>query len=171
MLNMKVMGIDPGSLRLGWGILTIDESQSLRAVDFGVLKVSSRETFYTRLHLLSLQLSQLIEEFKPDVAVIEQIFLGKSVDSAFKLGHVRGMCAVQCQGAGLVLAEYAARTVKKQVTGAGNSDKQTVQNFLCQHLGVRLDENNHDASDALALAYCHMMRWGVERKMKHMEAR
>lgn len=168
---MKVMGIDPGSRHLGWGLLVLDNQQRLKSVQFGVLKASANESFYLRLYRLSEQLAHLLLDFKPEEAVIERIFLGKNVDSAFKLGHVRGMCAVQCQKAGLSLAEYAPRTVKKQITGAGNSDKQTVQNFLSRQLGVQLDRHSHDASDALALAYCHVMRRGVEQKLKHMEAR
>ena len=169
--GMKVIGIDPGSVHLGWGIIEVDSGMKIRGVQFGVLHAKPKDTFYQRLFHLSSQLSQILCDHEPQVAVIERIFLGKNVDSAFKLGHIRGMCAVECQGRGLEIQEYAARTVKKQITGSGNSDKLTVQNFLSQQLRVQLNNETFDASDALALALCHVLNHSVQQRIIRMEVR
>lgn len=166
-----MIGIDPGSVHLGWGILELGSGMKIRDVQFGVLHAKPRDSFYQRLFQLSSQLKGVLCANKPQVAVIERIFLGKNVDSAFKLGHIRGMCAVECQGRGLEIQEYAARTVKKQITGSGNSDKLTVQNFLSQQLGVRLNRETFDASDALALALCHVLNHSIQQRISRMEVR
>jgi crossover junction endodeoxyribonuclease RuvC len=169
--KVKVIGIDPGSLHLGWGIIGIDFQGKVSQVEFGVLQAPAKLSFYERLHHMSQNLSQILQEHRPHAASIERIFLGKNVDSAFKLGHIRGMCAVECQSLGVKINEYAARTVKKQITGAGNSDKLTVQSFLSQQLGVNFAGHSFDASDALALAFCHVLHHDVQDKINRMEVR
>ena len=166
-----MIGIDPGSVHLGWGLIEVDTGMEIRAVQFGVLHAKPKNPFYQRLFHLSSQLKEVLCAHKPHVAVIERIFLGKNVDSVFKLGHIRGMCAVECQGQGLEIQEYAARTVKKQITGSGNSDKFIVQNFLSQQLRVQLDSETFDASDALALAFCHVLNHNMRQRITRMEVR
>lgn len=168
---MRVIGIDPGSLFLGWGILTTDERGQITSASCGTLSAHSQLPFYERLHKISAELAELLDEQKPQVAVIERIFLGKNVDSAFKLGHIRGVCAVECQKRGIEITEYAPRTVKKQITGSGNSDKFTVQSFLSQQLSLPLTGVKMDATDALALAFCHWVNSTLARRLRQMEVR
>lgn len=155
---MKVLGIDPGTLNMGWGFIESDKKGNIVKVASGTLVVPSRVPFLERLSTLQSALSEILTEHQPDWAVIEQIFLGKNVDSAFKLGHIRGICAVECQSVGAQVVEYGARTVKKQITGSGQADKQVVQNFVRQHLQLKKAFRTLDESDALALALCHVLQ-------------
>ena len=161
---MKVLGIDPGTLNLGWGFIHW-EGHPLE-VSHGCLKAPQSSSFFERLHRLSVGLEKLIAELQPDVVAIEKIFLGKNVDSAFKLGHIRGICAAHCQAAGASVAEYAARSVKKQITGSGQADKQIVMTFVTQQLNLKQRPQTLDASDALALAFCHILQDSVNLKHK-----
>lgn len=154
---MKVLGIDPGTLNLGWGFIEVGPDGKWRQIDHNCINVKPKTPFFERLHLLQEQLDLLLAQYQPQYAVIEKIFLGKSVDSAFKLGHIRGVCATRCVAQGAQIVEYTPRTVKKQITGSGSAEKLVVQNFLYQHLKLRPSGKSLDASDALALAFCHIM--------------
>lgn len=165
---MIVLGIDPGTLNLGWGCIQTDERGRVLNVEFGSFHLPSKMPLYDRLGEMSLALSELIQDKKPEVAVIESLFLGKSVDSAFKLGHIRGVCAAQCRLAGADIVEYQPRTVKKQVTGSGGADKEVVRQFLFQQLNVKGQGKSLDATDALALAYCHVLKEGTRARHKDL---
>ena len=167
---MKVFGIDPGTLQLGWGMIEIDDSKKLLRVEHGCLSAPAKMGFISRIGLLGEGIQALMQQFEPDVAVIEKIFLGKNVDSAFKLGHIRGICAVECQKQGAQVVEYSARTVKKQITGSGSAEKFLVRNLLYRQLNIKVTEDKGlDASDALALAFCHILQDSVSHKLKNME--
>lgn len=161
---MKVLGIDPGTLNLGWGYIETDSANNIVRIDHECLSVSAKTPFLTRLHHLDTALELIIEKFQPEVTVIEKIFLGKNVDSAFKLGHIRGVCVVKCQLRGSSIVEYSPTTVKKQVTGAGNADKILVKNLLYRQLGLAENGKALDASDALALAFCHIVQNGMQQR-------
>ncbi len=168
---MKVLGIDPGTLNLGWGFIEMDQKNKFHRIEHDTLYAPTRLPFFERLHVLNQALAELVQTYQPDVAVIESIFLGKSVDSAFKLGHIRGVCAAQCQGVGAAVVEYSPRTVKKQITGSGSAEKMVVQQFLYQQLGLKASQKSLDATDALALAFCHLLQDSVKIKSRGMRAR
>ncbi len=168
---MKVLGIDPGTLNLGWGFIESKNGKTWQQVDHGSLHVPQKMPFYERLQALDEGLSEIIKRFAPDFAVIEKIFLGKSVDSAFKLGHIRGVCAARCQALGAEIVEYSPRTVKMQITGSGSADKTVVRQFLYQQLSLKNGSHSLDATDALALAFCHFLHDSVRTKHKGMQLR
>lgn len=168
---MKVLGIDPGTLNLGWGFIETDQTKNIVSVEHDSFHVPQRIPFYERLNILNTSLVQLLDRLQPDVAVIESLFLGKSVDSAFKLGHIRGICAAQCAGKGAELVEYAPRTVKLQVTGSGKADKDLVRHFLYNQLRIPDQGKSLDATDALALAFCHLLQDRVNKKHKELRNR
>ena len=163
---MKVLGIDPGTLNLGWGFIESENQTKWRKIEHDTVHVSSKLPFYERLYLLGESLDKVVQDFQPDVAVIENIFLGKSVDSAFKLGHIRGICAARCSAVGAQIVEYSPRTVKLQVTGSGKAEKTVVRQFLYRQLGLKDSGKSLDASDALALAFCHILQDSVSRKRR-----
>lgn len=165
---MKVLGIDPGTLNLGWGFIEVDKNQTVRQVDHGCFAVSAKAPFFERLHFLQKGLKELVAVHQPEFAVIEKIFLGKNVDSAFKLGHIRGICAVECQEVGAQVVEYTPRVVKKQITGSGNAEKIVVQNFITRQLKLSKKIETWDASDALALAFCHILQDSVRHRLNRM---
>lgn len=161
-----ILGLDPGSRLAGIGILKVDRDR-IEHLYHGVINVSGEASFYDRISLLGKKFGEVCLTFKPDVVVIEQIFLGKNADSAFKLGHARGVCMFQALNAGAEVREYATRVVKKAVTGHGGAEKIQVMGALEKLLQVRI-QGAIDASDALALAYHHAIQMELERKLSHM---
>jgi crossover junction endodeoxyribonuclease RuvC len=152
---MRILGIDPGSQVTGFGLIKVTADGSMKHLTHGVIAPPSSLEFYDRLAILNEEIEVLIEKMKPDIVVVERIFLGKNADSAFKLGHVRGVAVAAALKAGCKLMEYAARAVKKGVTGNGSASKEQVQVILYAALGLRGTPAKLDASDALALAFYH----------------
>ncbi len=151
---MKViLGIDPGSQVTGFGLVKSDGSR-IEHLSHGVIAAPASLDFSERIGIIAAEIEALINRTGPDIAVIERIFLGKNADSAFKLGHARGVAMAAAVRQGCELVEYAARAVKKGITGSGTSTKEQVQLVLFAALGIRA-QARADASDALALAYFH----------------
>lgn len=161
-----ILGVDPGSRVTGIGVLDVDRDR-IKHLFHGVIKASTNEAFPVRISAIGLDFRKILERFRPDVVVIEQIFLGKNADSAFKLGHARGVCMYEAVVAGIEVREYATRLVKKIVTGSGAADKIQVQTALERLLQIPI-QGAIDASDALALAYHHGVQMEVERKINKM---
>jgi len=150
---------------MGWAILVLNDKGQPQECVQGVFKASASLTFHRRLESLAKNVEDLVQEWQPTVAVIENIFLGKNANSAFKLGHIRGACIVQCLKQGAEIVEYSPREVKKIITGNGSADKMSLRRILYQELG--LTDNPKvplDASDALAMAYGYSLRMRVEQR-------
>ena len=154
-VSMLILGIDPGSQVSGFGLVRVAKDGSMKHISHGVISPPSALEFYDRLAVLSEEFEALIEKVRPDTVVVERIFLGKNADSAFKLGHVRGVAIAAALKAGCKVAEYAARSVKKGVTGNGAASKEQVQVLVYASLGLRGTPPKLDATDALALAFYH----------------
>lgn len=158
---MIILGIDPGSIRAGFGFIEWDSKGSLdqgeaSVLECGVIELTKADSFEHRLQKLGLQLAELVQKFQPHTTVLERIFLGKNADSAFKLGHARGVCMYEAKKNGSRVVEYAAREVKKGITGKGNAEKEQVALIVKACLGLPvLPALPLDATDALALAYHH----------------
>lgn len=151
-----ILGIDPGSLRTGFAVVHFD-GECLRHLNHGVI-VLNESTLGGRLFGLSEQMREILERYEPHHVVIEKIFLGKSADSAFKLGHARGITMAEAARSGAEIVEYATRVVKKGIAGTGAASKEQVSGALSRILGLKRLVNL-DASDALALAVYHSFRW------------
>lgn len=161
---MKViLGVDPGSRITGFGLIQVDRDR-IRHLDHGIINVSSIESFHQRITLIGQELRKLIQELKPDWVAVEKIFLGKNADSAFKLGHARGVILYESHLAQVQISEYATRIVKKSVTGRGEASKEEVQAALTKLLQIKIG-TKIDASDALALAYHHAIQLEINRKL------
>ena len=144
---------------------------TMKYVEHGVISAPPQLDFVARLKIISLEISEIVKRFSPSVTVVEKIFLGKNADSAFKLGHIRGICLFEALKANSEIVEYAARSIKKGVTGSGAATKEQVQMMLYASLGLKLQPMTGlkslpagaastkalklDASDALALAFYH----------------
>ncbi len=162
---MRILGIDPGSRVTGYGVIDVDLKmhQGRDTIQsYGVIELDSKQNFHRRIFELGQCLNQILEKFRPQHVVIEGIFLGKNADSAFKLGHARGVCLYQAQLMDAQVFEYATRVVKKAVAGTGAATKEDVEMALRRMLGVG-PLRPLDASDALAMAVYHgqQMRWNV----------
>ena len=121
-----------------------------------------------RLRELALGIRELLEKHRPDQVSIERIFLGKNADSAFKLGHARGVLMAECAQGNAQIMEYASRLVKKSLTGKGSASKEDVNRMVCVHLDLK-EIKPMDASDALALALHHAFQMARPDFIKRIE--
>ena len=150
--SCRILGLDPGSLRTGWGVLDCDGTQQ-RHIASGCIR-ANEGSMAQRLRHIFVTLSSLVQEHRPDEVAIERVFLHRNPDSALKLGQARGvaMCAAVLHGA--TVFEYAPRAVKLALVGSGNADKGQVQHMVRVLLTLDV-AMGLDTSDALALGLCH----------------
>lgn len=150
---MRVLGIDPGLERTGWGIIDHQGSR-LSFIAAGVIRSKSSEPMAVRLCRIDAELTKIIEAFRPETAAIEETFVNANSGSSLKLGQARGVAILSPARFGLEVAEYAANTVKKSVVGAGHAAKDQV-GMMIKVLLPTSGELAADAADALAVAICH----------------
>lgn len=147
-----ILGIDPGSRITGFGVVKV-LGQKTHYIASGCIRVKEG-ILSDRLNQIFDSISQVIQEYKPDEAAIEQVFMSKNADSALKLGQARGAAMVAMAQHALVVAEYSARQIKQSVVGNGAADKSQVQHMVMSLLS--LDKcPQADAADGLAVAICH----------------
>lgn len=148
-----IMGIDPGSHFTGYGVIEYQERKIFHRAH-GVVAVPKALDFSRKLNFLNEQLHSLFRLYHPQETVVEKIFFGKNAETAFKLGHVRGICLQKTAEWKAKFFEYASCVVKKSITGKGNSSKTEVR-WIVFHTFHLESQAREDASDALALALCH----------------
>jgi len=151
---LRIIGIDPGLLCTGFGILDISGNE-FSIVDYGVVKTNSKDPLNIRLKTIYEDLEYIINRYKPSVMSIEQIFYGKNVKAALLLGHARGIPMLLSANNGLPLFEFSARRIKQSLTGNGNATKEQVQFMVKNLLSMDKIPEPIDASDALAIAICY----------------
>ncbi len=159
---MRVLGIDPGSRITGYGIVE-QAGNRLVHVDNGAIFTDSAKDFPGRLKKIFDGLFAVITEYQPDEVAVENIFFSTNVQSALKLGQARGAAIVAAVHAGLPVAEYTALQVKQAVVGQGRAEKGQVQKMLKALLSLP-EIAQADASDALAVAICHINSYGLKRQ-------
>jgi crossover junction endodeoxyribonuclease RuvC len=151
---MIVLGIDPGTRRLGWGVVVRDGSR-IRHRAHGVLELDATASLAQRLADIEAGLSSVIRRFEPDTGSVESIFFSKDAQAAAKLGHARGVVLLCLARAGVRVAEYPPARVKRTVAGNGQADKRQVAQIVRALLSLEVAPEL-DASDALALAITHL---------------
>lgn len=151
---MRVLGIDPGSNTTGYGIIDKNGSHLLH-VDNGCLTTRRTSPLPDRLNQIHESLIEIIEKFHPDCVAIEEIFFSKNVSSALRLGESRGVALLAAAQKGIAIHEYPTRVVKQAITGYGQASKEQMQQMI-QRLLHLPEPAQEDASDALALAICHI---------------
>ncbi|MFN3511784.1 MAG: crossover junction endodeoxyribonuclease RuvC [Phenylobacterium sp.] len=161
---LRILGLDPGLRRTGWGVITIDGAR-LAHIAHGVIAPKDSLPFAERLLVLFNALSEVVAAHTPHEAAVEETFMNNNAASALKLGHARAMALVVPARAGLPVAEYAATVVKKSVVGTGSADKGQV-GFMIRRLLPTAGETAADAADALAVAIAH----AHARKVRRMGA-
>ncbi|HEY3308606.1 MAG TPA: crossover junction endodeoxyribonuclease RuvC [Desulfuromonadaceae bacterium] len=159
---MRVLGIDPGSRITGYGIVE-QAGTRLVHVDNGAIFTDSATDFPGRLKKIFDGISAVITKYQPDEVSVEDIFFSTNPQSALKLGQARGAAIVAAVHAGLPVAEYTALQVKLAVVGQGRAEKGQVQKMLKALLGLP-EIAQADASDALAVAICHINSYGLRLK-------
>ncbi len=162
---MRVLGIDCGAERTGFGIIDSD-GRAHRLVAAGVVRTKPRDPLPVRLRQIADGLRAVIRRHAPDAAAVEDLFHAANVKSAFKLAHVRGVALLSIAEAGLDCAEYSPLQVKTSVVGYGRAEKLQVQRMVASLLGLAAPVDSEDASDALAVAICHANEAAARRRLK-----
>lgn len=149
-----VLGVDPGTLATGWGVVRSD-GRTLTLVATGVIRTKPADPLWDRLAQIHGVIAGLAAEHRPAALALEQCFVSKNVQSALKLGHARGVIMVAARATGAEVFEYAPSQVKSAVTGSGKAEKHQVAEMI--RILLKLDKAPPaDASDALAAAICHI---------------
>lgn len=166
---MRVLGIDPGSETLGWGVV---EGSGLRysLVDYGTVKSNAKQPFSKRLLKVYDGVADVVDKHSPDVLAVEDTFYAVNVGVALKLGQVRGIMLLLAEQRGLEIAEYSPRLIKQTVVGYGAAEKHQVQEMVRVLLRMKSIPTPHDAADALAIAICHFHHAGLKNKVKIAES-
>src|SRR5437879_10085987 len=154
--HMRVLGIDCGGEYTGYGVVEMHSVGRLVCLACGAIKLSPREPLARRLSRIYDELGILIVQHHPDEVAIEGIFYALNVKSALKLGQVRGVAMLAAAVAGLEVAEYAPLSIKSAVVGYGKAGKEQVQSMVTRLLALAEPPQSADASDALAIAICHL---------------
>ena len=152
---MRIFGIDPGSERTGYGCVETDGRRH-RLIACGAIAASQAGNFPQRLARIHAELSVLLAAHRPDCVAIENVFYATNVRSALKLGHARGVAMLAAVEAGCDVVEYTPAEIKRAVVGYGRAEKQQVGQMIKLLLGLSAVPTPHDASDALAVAICHL---------------
>ncbi|MBI5326637.1 MAG: crossover junction endodeoxyribonuclease RuvC [Ignavibacteriae bacterium] len=158
MFVLKVLGIDPGSVICGYGVIE-KKKNSLHVIEYGVIKAKKiSENFPERLKEIYLRLLKVIERTKPDVASFESTFYSKNAQSLLKLAHARASAMLAAAMNDTPVMEYSPKEVKKSVTGKGSASKEQVQFMVKTLLNIKETPEFFDVTDALAVAICHCLR-------------
>jgi crossover junction endodeoxyribonuclease RuvC len=152
---VRVFGVDPGSLRTGYGCIDTDGSRH-RLVACGAITTPAGAAFPEKLLAIHRALVQLLRKHKPDCVVVESVFHAANVRSALKLGHARGVALLAAVAGGYPVIEYTPAEIKLAVVGYGRAEKHQVGEMVRLLLGLNEVPEPHDASDALAVAICHV---------------
>ena len=150
---IRILGIDPGLRRTGWGVIESDGNR-LIPIACGSVETSERSALGERLVAIHDGLIRVIEDHGPHEAAVEQTFVNSNASATLKLGQARGVAMLAPARCGLTVAEYAPNLVKKTIVGAGHGEKAQVR-MMIGVLLPRADPQSEDAADALAIAVCH----------------
>ena len=151
---IKILGIDPGTATLGWGIVEKFGS-NIKPLKFGCIKTLSSTKMPERLFAIFCRLCDIIEEEKPDCAAIEDLFFFKNQKTVITVAQARGVAIVACETLKIPVAEYTPLQVKQALTGYGRADKNQVQQMVKSICRLKEVPKPDDAADALAVAICH----------------
>jgi len=153
---MRVLGIDPGTVSLGYGV--VDNGEELRLVVCGALSLPRRAPLEERLLSIYQGLSQIVARYRPDEVAVEEPFVGRNIRSALAIGRAEAIAILAAANRQLPVSYYSPAQIKKQVTSYGGSDKQQVGEAVRMVLGLPEAPQPSDAADALAVALCHIQQ-------------
>ncbi len=159
MQRERILGIDPGSVITGWGIVETDGNRLLHVDNGGIF--TRQKEFHHRLREIYDGIQEVVDTYQPTHVSMENVFVSRNAQSALKLGHARGVALIVVLNAGLKVSEYTPTQIKKAVTGSGRADKEQVGLMVQTMLGLP-EPAQTDASDALATAICYLLRPKVE---------
>ena len=164
MSKLRIIGIDPGLRNTGWGVIEADGTRLSYIAD-GSVHSDADAPLATRLLQIHTQLAEVLRNFLPDEAAIEETFVNKDARATLKLGQARGAAMLVPALVGISVAEYAPNVVKKSVVGSGHAEKDQVKHMV-KLLLPRAEMKTADSTDALAIAICHAHHRGVQTLAK-----
>ena len=151
---MRIIGVDPGTRRTGVGLIEASGNR-YQLIHFEVIKVKETLPIAERLHFIYHALSQVIQEYKPDVLALENIFFGKDIQAMVKIGEARACAMLAASEHGINVVEYPPARVKQSVSGNGRATKEQIQHMIKTLLNMK-EAPPSDGADALAVAICHL---------------
>lgn len=154
---MIILGVDPGTIVTGYGIIELNKNK-ISHITSGIIKLSATKSLPEKLKIIYTELEKLIRTYKPDEFAIETAFYGKNIQSAMKIGYARGVSLLAAVNNKVLIAEYAPGEIKKAVVGRGSASKQQVAFMIKTILNLKKLKMKSDESDALAIAICHSFR-------------
>lgn len=164
--KIRILGIDPGSLITGFGVIDTDGAHNIHVAS-GPIKIKG-ENLAERLKIIFQEISAIIQEHRPHVVAIEQVFMNRNADSALKLGQARGAAITAAAMLEIPVYEYTPRHVKQSVVGKGSASKEQVQHMVAILLNLQ-QKLQADEADALAIALCHGHIGGTMNKISQQE--
>jgi crossover junction endodeoxyribonuclease RuvC len=163
---VRVLGVDPGTATLGYGVVEADARGPARLVECGVVRTRAGDALPARLRIIHDGIAALLARHRPDVVAVESAFYGKNVRTTLVLGHARGVILLAAEQAGLPIAEYDPRMVKKAVTGQGAALKPQVGYMVAQILRLKAPPTPADAADGVAIAMTHVLQSAGRRSLR-----
>lgn len=154
---MRILGIDPGTGILGFGVIEVDAKNKAHLVDGGVIRTPVKEDNSVRLKIIYDELEEIIIEHKPQVMSVEKLFFAQNVTTAMTVAQARGVVLLIGEQHGMELHEYTPLQIKQALTGYGRADKKQIQEMVRVILGLKTVPEPDDCADALACAICHSM--------------
>jgi crossover junction endodeoxyribonuclease RuvC len=153
---MAVIGIDPGTALTGYGIIEELPDQSLRVIDFGVIRTESTDKPEIRLRKIFSKLNKILSLYKPETGAVEKLYFQRNTRTAMSVGQARGVAILSLAEAGISVSEYGPVEIKQAVVGYGRASKNQVQQMVKMLLNLQEIPKPDDAADALAVAICHI---------------
>ena len=154
---MRVLGIDPGTAVLGYGVVESGSGQHPRLIECGTLTTRARDPLPARLRIIHDGITALLSRHRPDALAVESAFYGRNVRTAVVLSHARGVILLAAEVAAVTIAEYSPALIKKTVVGRGAALKPQVGYMVAQLLRLKAPPSPEDAADGVAVALTHLM--------------
>ena len=154
MINLRILGIDPGLATVGFSIVDVEKSR-MRLVTCGVISTPAHTSLSSRLDRIFEDMNDLISSFSPDVMSIEELFFNTNITTGIAVAHARGVILLSAYRAGVQVFEYTPLQVKQAVVGYGRAEKNQVIDMVRRRLALPAAPKPDDAADAVALAICH----------------
>ncbi len=154
---MRVLGIDPGTAITGYAVVE-ETAGSLQMITLGVITTPAKTPLPSRLQTIHNELKEIVAEYEPEAAAVEELFFSRNARTAMSVGHARGVILLALAESDLPIAEYTPMQIKQAVTGYGNADKHQVQEMVRMLLALSETPRPDDAADAAAVAICYLHR-------------
>jgi len=159
----RILGIDPGFGRVGWGIVEQNKKNEWTAVAYGCIETFPKKTFVDRLAEIHYDLDKVIKKYKPTRLAVEELFFAKNVTTGIQVAQARGVIILTGVENGLEIDEFTPLQVKQAITGYGRAEKAQMQKMVAVTLGIKGKIKSDDAADALAIALCAGQSLWVKR--------